>query len=129
MRFAKTVFTGAGIWGLLVLAPLYFLFDVIGRQYPPAITHPDLYYGFVGVGIAWQLGFLIIGRDPMRLRPMMIAAVLEKFIFVGSLGALYIQGRVRAGQLAVAGPDLILGILFVVSFFKVADDRRRSDAH
>src|SRR2546426_12519293 len=126
MRFAKTVFTGAGLWGLVVLAPLYFTFDLVGRQYPPPVTHPDFYYGFLGLGIAWQAGFLVIGRDPVRFRPMMIPAVVEKFIFVLGLSALYMQGRVRVGQLAVAGPDLVLGILFIVSFFKVDDDRRRS---
>jgi hypothetical protein len=128
MRFAKAVFTGAGVWGLFILAPLYFTFDLVGREYPPPITHPDLYYGFIGLGIAWQIGFLVIGRDPARFRPMMIPAVLEKFIFVLSQGALYMQGRVRVGQLAVAGPDFILGILFIVSFFRVADGRRRPDA-
>jgi hypothetical protein len=127
MRFAKTVFTGAGLWGLVVLTPLYFTFDLVGRQYPPPITHPDLYYGFIGLGIAWQVGFLVIGRDPARFRPMMIPAMVEKFVFVLSLSALFMQGRVRMGQLAAAGPDLVLGILFIVSFFKVADDRRRLD--
>ena len=73
--------------------------------------------------IAWQVGFLVIGRDPARFRPMMIPAVLEKFIFVVSLGALYAQGRVRAGQLAAAGPDLLLGVLFIMSFLKVGADR------
>jgi hypothetical protein len=129
MRFAKRVFIGAGIWGLVVLTPLYFTFDLVGREYPPPITHPDLYYGFLGLGIAWQIGFLVIGRDPARFRPMMIPAVLEKFIFVLSQAALYMQGRVRMGELAVAGPDFILGILFIVSFFKLADGGRRSDAY
>jgi len=50
MKFAKIVFWCAGIWGFLVLTPLYFLFDRLGRQDPPPITHPGLYYGFVGVG-------------------------------------------------------------------------------
>lgn len=123
MRFAKTVFTVAGLWGVVVLTPLYFAFDLVGRLYPPPMTHPDVYYGFIGLGIAWQVGFLVIGRDPARFRPMMIPAVLEKFIFVVSLGALYAQGRVRAGQLAAAGPDLLLGVLFIMSFLKVGADR------
>jgi len=126
MRFARTVFTGAGLWGLVVLAPLYFTFDLVGRLYPPPITHPDFYYGFIGVAVAWQTGFLVIGRDPARFHPMMIPAVLEKFVYVISLSALYLQGRLAAGQLAVAGPDLVLGILFIVSFFKVEEARRRS---
>ncbi len=63
MRFAKVVFLIAGIWGVLVLTPLYFMFDLISRKDPPAITHPGFFYGFVGVGLAWQIAFLI-----MRLR-------------------------------------------------------------
>jgi hypothetical protein len=122
------VFIGAGIWGLAVLLPLYFTFDLVGREYPPPITHPDLYYGFIGLGIAWQVAFLVIGSDPVRFRPMIIPAVLEKFIFVASQGALYMQGRVLPGQLAVAAPDVVLGTLFIVSFYRLADGRRRSHA-
>ena len=129
MRFATAVFTGAGIWGLVILTPLYFTFDLVGRMFPPPIAHPDLYYGFIGLGIAWQIAFLVIGRNPARFRPMMIPAVMEKFIFVLSQCTLYAQGRVRLSQLAVAGPDLILGILFIISFLKLADDRRRSNGY
>src|SRR3954468_13083914 len=105
MRFAKTVFTGAGIWGLIVLAPLYFAFDVIGRQYPPPINHPDFFYGFAGVSIAWQIAFLVIGRDPERLQPMMLPAMLEKFTYVATLTVLFLQGQLGPGQFAVAIPD------------------------
>ena len=118
MKFAKMVFTGAGIWGLLVLSPLYFLFDTVGQKYPPPVTHPDFYYGFVGLGLAWQLAFLVIGRDPVRFRPMMIPAVCEKAFYVISLLTLYTKGSIEAGQLAVGGPDLLLGCLFVSAFVK-----------
>jgi hypothetical protein len=40
MRFAKIVFWVAGIWGFVILTPLYFMFDLIGRQDPPPITTP-----------------------------------------------------------------------------------------
>jgi hypothetical protein len=118
MRFAKIVFCTAGVWGLAVLTPLYFVFDLVGRQYPPAITHPDFYYGFVGVGLAWQVAFLVIAQDPARLRPMMVPAILEKFIFVISLVALYAEGHLLIGQVVVAVPDLALGILFIAAFLK-----------
>ena len=120
MKFARIVFTGAGIWGLLVLSPLYFLYDTVGQKYPPAVTHPDFYYGFVGVGLAWQLAFLVIGRDPVRFRPMMIPAVGEKAFYVITLLTLYVKGSIEAGQLAVGGPDLVLGCLFVAAFVKTA---------
>ena len=58
MKFAKIVFWIAGIWGVLVLTPLYFIFDLIGRKDPPPITHPAFYYGFVGVPSPGRSHFL-----------------------------------------------------------------------
>ena len=63
VKFAKIVYWAAGVWGVLLLAPLYFMFDVIGRQDPPAITHPLFYYGFAGAGLAWQAAFMIIAAS------------------------------------------------------------------
>lgn len=123
MRFAKAVFTFAGIWGFFVLMPLYFSFDLIGRLYPPAITHPDLFYGFLAVTVAWQIAFLIIGRDPVRFRPLMIPAMVEKFLYVASLAALWLQGRLRMAEFAVTFPDCVLGTLFVIAFIKVSAAR------
>jgi len=124
LTFARTVFTCAGIWGLAVLTPLYFSVDLVGRFYPPAITHPDFYYGFIGVASAWQVGFLLIGRDPAGLHTMMIPAMLEKFGYVLTLSILYAQGSLRLGQFVVALPDILLGILFVIAFLEVDAARR-----
>jgi hypothetical protein len=121
MKFARNVFTVAGIWGLAVLTPLYFMADTVGRQYPPAIGHPDFYYGFVGVAIAWQIAFLIIGRDPIRYRPLMLVAMIEKFGYVATLTVLYAQGQLQAGQAAVAAPDFVLGVLFIAAFVKTSE--------
>ncbi|HEY6293344.1 MAG TPA: hypothetical protein VI455_17475 [Terriglobia bacterium] len=117
MKFAKVVF-GAGIWGILVLTPLYFMFDRIGRQDPPPITHPGFYFGFVSVGLAWQVAFLVIARDPRRFRPIMIPSTLEKFGYGISLIVLYLQGRLRAPDRAFGGTDLRFGVLFLVALFK-----------
>ena len=68
MKFAKIVFRIAAIWGVLVLTPLYFMFNLIGRNDPPPITHPAFFYGFIGAGLAWQIAFFIIATDPARYR-------------------------------------------------------------
>ena len=124
MKFAKTVFLVAGIYGLIVMLPQYFLEGTIGRNTPPPITHPEFYYGFIGLTIAWQVVFLIISRDPLRYRPLMIAAVLEKAVFVIPAAILYSQNRVASSLLVFAGIDLVLGILFVIAFLKTADMAR-----
>jgi len=116
MKFAKVVFWVAGIWGLVVITPLYFMFDLIGKQDPPAITHPGFYYGFVGCALAWQIAFICIGRDPVRLRVMMIPSVVEKFTFGVAVVVLVMQGRTNQRDLVFAGTDLTLGVLFVAAF-------------
>lgn len=81
MKFAKYTFYAAGIYGLIVLLPQFFLLEKIGQDYPPAITHPEYFYGFVSVAVAFQIVFLIIGSNPVRYRAMMLAALVEKFPF------------------------------------------------
>jgi hypothetical protein len=118
MRFAKITYTVAGIYGLLILAPHYLAEQMIGRDHPPAITHSEYFYGFLGVAIAWQVGFLIIGSDPLRYRPLMIACMIEKFSFAAACTVLYLQGRLAGPFFAGAMIDLLLGTLFVVAFLK-----------
>lgn len=126
MQFAKRVFLVAGIYGLIVLLPQYFLADRIGRDNPPAITHVEYFYGFVGIAVAWQLVFLLIARDPLRYRPVMLAAVVEKAVFGLPAVALYLSGRLSAEMLGAGIIDLILGTLFVVSYVRTATAAREA---
>jgi hypothetical protein len=118
MKFAKIVFWIAGIWGVLVITPLYFLFDVIGRNDPPTITHPGFFYGFAGVALAWQIVFLFIAQDPARYRPLMIPSTLEKASYSAAVFVLVSQGRMHPSDLVFGCTDLLLGLLFVVAYVK-----------
>jgi hypothetical protein len=118
MKFAKIVFWIAGIWGLLVITPLYFMFDLIGRKDPPPITHPGFFYGFVGLALAWQIAFVFIARDPVRYRPLMIPSIIEKFSYGAAVVILVLQARMHSSDLVFAGTDLLLGVLFVMAYFK-----------
>ena len=118
MKFAKILFWCAGAWGFLVVMPMYFLYGKVGQYFPPSPTHPEFYFGFVGVTLAWQLAFFVIAIDPARLRPMIIPAVLEKLGYVICLLVLYLQGRISVLQLSPAVPDALLGLLFVFAFLK-----------
>jgi hypothetical protein len=122
MAFARRVFRIAGIYGLLVVGPQYFLEAKTSQDYPPAITHPEFYYGFVGVVIAFQVVFLLIASDPVRYRPMMIAAILEKAGFAIAMPILYVQHRIPALVFGFSMVDLLLGILFAVSYIKTAKE-------
>ena len=115
-RFASRVYTIAGIYGLLVMLPQFFLEERIGRDNPPPITHPEYFYGFIGIVVVWQLAFLVIARDPARYRALMPVTVLEKLVFAVPVALLYAQGRVTAPTLFFAGIDLVLGTLFFLSW-------------
>src|SRR5258708_40124389 len=116
MKLWKVVFWVGGIWGLVVISPLYFLFDLIGKQDPPAITHPGFYYGFAGCALAWQIAFICIGRDPVRLRVMMIPSVVEKFTYGVAGVALGVEGRTNPRELGFAGRGFGVGGLFGVGY-------------
>lgn len=118
MNFAKRIYSIAGIYGLLVLLPQYFLELKNGRDFPPAITHVEYYYGFVGVAVAWQIAFLIMARDPVRYRPLMIPAILEKAAFAIPTIVLFLGGRLHAALLGAGLVDLLLGTLFVVAYMR-----------
>ena len=122
MKFAKRVFLVAGIYGLLVILPMYFLETKTGVDFPPPITHPEYYYGFIGVTLAWQLLFIFLSRDPVRFRPMIIPAILEKVCFVIAAIVLMLQNRIPGPALLGAGIDLILGVLFVISYLKTPSE-------
>jgi len=118
MKFAKRVFLVAGIYGLIVVLPMYFLEDKTGRDYPPPITHPEYFYGFAGVTAAWQVLYLFISTDPIRYRPLMIPPMLAKTSFVVAVAILYLQHRAPGVILGASMVDLALVILFIVAYVK-----------
>jgi hypothetical protein len=124
MRFAQRVFLFAGIYGMLLMPPMYFAEQQIGKERLQDLNHPEFYYGFVGVVLAFQVAFLIIAYDPRRFRPMMIPAMLEKFLFVFAVIGLYLAGRGRevAGLIPFgAMMDVVFGSLFIASFIKTRE--------
>lgn len=111
----------AGVYGLVVLIPLYFMETEIGRQQPPPITHPEYFYGFIGTALAFQLVFLVMSRDPIRFRCFLPAAMVEKFTFGIAVLVLATQSRIPTGPLIGGLIDLVFGIGFVLCYFRLPD--------
>ena len=119
-RFARRVYAIAGIYGLIVMFPQYFLEGRIGRDNPPPITHPEYFYGFIGIVLVWQIAFLVIARDPARFRALMPVTVLEKLAFAVPVIVLHLDGRVAAAVIPFAVIDLVLGALFFLCWRRTA---------
>jgi hypothetical protein len=118
MNFARWVFLIAGIYGLVVITPLYFMESVIGQQTPPRLTHPEFFYGFVGTALAWQVLFLVVATDPVRYRPMMLPSILEKISYGIALIVLHQQQRIPVSSFRIGMVDWIFAVLFTISFIR-----------
>lgn len=116
MNFAKVVFRVAGIYGL-PLAALFFLEGFIGRKFPPAVNHPEFYYGFAGLVVLFHVLYLIMSTDVLKYRALMPLGAAEKFLFGIPTVVLFLQGRVAFPIVVGAVLDLGWGVLFVASYF------------
>ena len=117
MRFAKSIFLIAGVWGVLVLTPLFFLLETFNRLSPPPVTHAEYYYGFAAIALVFQFVFLLIGSDPARFRPMMIPSIFEKLSYTTIVVLFYMQGRGDGRLLFFGVVDGLLGLTFLIAFF------------
>jgi len=116
LKFARNVFLFAGCYGLVVIVPMYFSEARLNIDFPPAITHPEYFYGFIGVTMAWQMAFLVIARDVVRYRLLILPSVVEKFSYAAAGLHLFINGRAPSAIAVAAVFDLVLGVLFLASF-------------
>ena len=102
----------------MVIAPLFLAEGLIDATQPPAITHLEYYYGFVCVALVWQLLFLMLARDPVRYRPIMLMAVLEKASGIAFI--LLVLLHRSPPSLLIGVVDVFLGILFLVAYARTA---------
>jgi hypothetical protein len=78
MKFARWIFLVAGIFGLLVTVPLAFAEKVV------EVKQPEFYYGFVFQDICWQILYLFVSSNPVRLSHDNDPRVLGKSHWNGS---------------------------------------------
>jgi hypothetical protein len=126
MTLARIVFYIAFIWGLVIITPLFFIFDLIGQKDPPPITHPAFFYGFATTALAFQFVFFVIARDPIRFRPIMLPSILEKFGYAAALSVLFSQHRLHPQDFALAAIDSLFGILFLIAFLKTGPSKSKT---
>jgi len=124
MKFARYTFLVAGIYGLLALVPHYFAENSIGHDYPPAVTHAEYFYGFVGIAVVFQLVFLVIATDPVRYGVLILVSILEKLSFGIPALILHFQGRIAPPLFLGGLIDLVLCALFTVSYLMLRRSER-----
>jgi hypothetical protein len=113
MKTARLIFALAGIYGLIVLTPFFFLEPMIARATPGGLTHPEYYYGFLGAATVMQFVYLAIARDPVRFRPLMPIGALAKTAFFVPVLILWAEGRIAPVTLDFASIDMLLAAAFI----------------
>jgi hypothetical protein len=119
MKFARVVYWIAAAYGFVSLVPLYFLLDKVGHDAPPPVTHPEFYFGFLGVTSLWQIVFVLIAKDPLRYRSLMPITILEKFVYTVPVVLLYFDGRVNGNIMRSSLIDPIFGVLFAFAYLRM----------
>jgi hypothetical protein len=76
MRFSTIVFIAGRVWDIVMLAPLYFLLDLAGRQCAPPTACPQFVYGYLSMTIAGQIVFS--WSSPTEFRLLTIPSSVEK---------------------------------------------------
>jgi hypothetical protein len=125
VKLARYIFLVAGIYGILIVAPEYFTEIRYGQDYPPAITHPEFYYGFVGLCLVFQLLFLVIATNPIQFRAIMLVAVAEKLCFTIPCIILSVQHRIPDLVLYFSISDLVWAMLFLFAYAKTPRPTQR----
>jgi len=114
VKAARIIFGLAAAWGFIALTPGLFGEVSFSIAMPPAITHPEFYYGFYGLAMVFQLIFVLIAIDPKQNKHLIPIAILEKLAFFLPCMWLFSERR-----MAVGGPfygaiiDGIWAIIFV----------------
>lgn len=108
----RRVYTIAGIYGLIVLLPLYFTAHKLALS-GPALTRPEYYYGFLGAACSFQLVYLTIGQDPVRYRPLMPLSVIAKLSFFVPVAILFAAGRIDTTTMALSSVDGLIALAFL----------------
>jgi hypothetical protein len=119
MKFTRWTFIIAGVYGIVMLVPLYFSEKQISTDFPPAITHLEYFYGFISIALVWQILFLLIAFNPLRYKLVIIPAILEKLSF--GIITIFLLGQQKISPVML-GPgiiDIVFGCLFIVIFFKM----------
>src|SRR5436853_531014 len=104
----------------VLVNPLVYASEGLRATMIPQFPHLPLLAVFVGVALVWQVVFIIVATDPVRYRPLMIPSILEKVSWSTAVIVLVMQQRMHQSDLVFAGTDLLLGVLFVITWFKTS---------
>lgn len=110
----RKVFLAACAWGALTLLPLPFLRGAIEQAGP--LSHPEYFYGFIGVCVVFQILFYLVAQRPLYYRALIPCCALEKAAFAGPAAVLVALGQAAPSLLFFAAGDTLFLVLFLCAY-------------
>jgi hypothetical protein len=123
---AKLIFRVAATWGILALTPILFFPNRIGNPVPRPLTEPEYFHGFLALSLLFAILFLVIASNPIRYRPMMPIAILQKLVYPLAIFGLLSTHRAPPTKSFYAGTEFLLALLFILALLKTPK-RSKSD--
>ena len=116
MKLARWIFLVAGILGLLMVAPVAFTLVAGGKTILPDAANLGLFiYVMVLQHICWQILFIILAREPIRYRPMMLLASFVEALT--SLNPIWLFFFGVKYWIPIVVVYLAFALLFIVAFW------------
>jgi hypothetical protein len=116
MKLARWVFLIAGIFGLIPVVPLVYTTMVKGEAILPDFASMGSFFSVsVFQYVCWQISYIILARDPVRFRSMIILAFFVEI--TAPLNPLWLFLYGFRLWISIAVVDFLLAILFVVAFW------------
>ncbi len=115
VKISRNIFRLSGIYGLLILIPQLFRESSFATA-GVSLNHPEFFYGFFLVSLAFQVLFLIISTDPVKYRSVMLACFIEKGGHFTSCVLLFLNNRLATDMMIASSPDALMLCLFIYSY-------------
>jgi hypothetical protein len=122
VRRSRNIFRASGIYGILILAPQLFREKAFVLPGLP-MNHPEFFYGFFIVSLAFQFVFLMISSDPVRYRPMIFAGLAEKGGYAVACILLFVHHRMAPDFFILYSVDILFLCLFAYSYIIIKPGR------
>jgi hypothetical protein len=122
-KIARNIFRISGAYGILILAPQLFRESAFSAS-GAALDHPEFFYGFFLVSLAFQMIIIIISTDPLTYRPMMLAGFIEKGGHFSSCIFLFFRHRLATDMLIASSPDGLMLCLFIYCYIITSKQNR-----
>lgn len=118
MKLGRWVFAGAGVYGLLLAIPFSFQAIVSSEGVLPNGSGAGMFLlASILQHIVWQIGYLIISRDPVRYRLFMIPAILS--MTIGALGSVWVYAYGITIGIPLAFINVLFALLFIFVYWRL----------